>query len=252
MDGFGTQREFNDQRRRLDLRKILTPYPFDGSNTAINIMISTDWQSKWIPREKIGLLWAKDPKYLQRDHYAMLKMLSRIVPMHSFLTTLPADYHNILINHNTVGRSDFIGYIQRAYFIIGIGSPVDGPTALEAIAHGCAYINPAKYPPVILPNKPNKRLYTSQHPYIEENFGEPYAYTINITDLNSVSKTVRAILDADPKPFIHPMNSAKGYVDNLNTIFDIRNTKDCSDVLPVAHPSNPVFDSYEAFEQNDM
>ena len=99
-------------------------------------------------------------------------------------------------------------------------------------------------------DKPNKRLYTSQHPYVEENVGAPYAYTMNISDLDLLSMTVRSILDSDPQPFIHAMNSANGYVDNLKLIFDKRNIKACSTASPVAHPNNRVFDSYEAFKDS--
>lgn len=250
VDGFGTQSAANAQRRRLDLKRILTPYPFDWSNTPINMMISTEHPAHWLPRERIGLLWAKDPRYIQRDHLPVLRRLAAMLPMHSFLTSVPGDFRGILINHVVVSRSDFTGFLQRARFIVGVGLPVDGPTALQAIAHGCVFINPARIPPTALPNKPNSRPYSSQHPYAEEHIKEPHVYTIDIADLDTLSRTVSTILDGDSSPFVHRWNSPQGYVDNLRGVF--HNASCDSAHPPVAHPDNRVFASLDEQRLDDV
>jgi hypothetical protein len=55
-----------------------------------------------------------------------------------------------------------------------------GPGPMEAIANGCAYIQPKFIPPRnkynddVMRGKPTARFYNSQVPYLEDYVGEPY------------------------------------------------------------------------------
>ena len=45
--------------------------------------------------------------------------------------------------------------------MIGLGNPLVGPSAVDAVVAGCVYINPVYDQPV-------KEEYWSQHPYLEQ------------------------------------------------------------------------------------
>lgn len=47
------------------------------------------------------------------------------------------------------------------------GDPLSGPSAVDAVAAGCVYLNPVY-------RTPFKKIYTSQHPFLEDSVGPPY------------------------------------------------------------------------------
>ena len=202
-------------------------------------------------RENIGILWAKNPKYLplNANIYSMFLALSNLVEMHSFLSSVPVEYNKMLINHGVVTRSKFRQFLLRSKFIIGIGQPLDGPTALEAISLGCVFINPVLDPPLTLSNKPNDRLYTSQHPFVREYIQKPYAFTIDITEVNVVVDTVRTILASNSYSYIHPSHTVHAYVKNLIQIFDNHVANCNTSHVPLAHPKNRMYQSYEDYNR---
>jgi hypothetical protein len=66
----------------MDLKRVLTPYPFDEHNTAINVLAEQLPISDWLPRENTGVLWAKTPKYLQGKEN-VLKWVTDYMPLHT-------------------------------------------------------------------------------------------------------------------------------------------------------------------------
>jgi hypothetical protein len=127
--------------------------------------------------------------------------------------------------------------------------PIDGPTALEAIARGCVYINPLNRIPASVPNKMNGRLYRSQHSFVEEYIKEPFAYTIDITNITAVTMTVKKILASEPTPFVHPFQTPTAYVENLRNIFEYHSSHCDTGRIPIGHPSNKQYASYDGYLQ---
>lgn len=89
---------------------------------------------------------------------------------------------------------------QESKVFIGLGFPYEGPAPLEAIANGCFFLNPRFDPPLNRENtkffkeKPTLRGLTSQNPYTEHFIGEPYVYTLDITNLHEVDKALKDML----------------------------------------------------------
>ncbi|KTF88966.1 hypothetical protein cypCar_00046736, partial [Cyprinus carpio] len=83
---------------------------------------------------------------------------------------------------------------------VGLSFPYEGPAPLEAIASGCAFLNPRFDPPKSSKNtdffkgKPTLRELTSQHPYAEVYIGRPHVWTVNIDDPAEVENAIKAIL----------------------------------------------------------
>lgn len=265
VDGFGTQAAFN--KRHLDLKKILTPYPFDQSNTPIHLITGVLPRSLWAEkREEYGILWAKLAKYLfprsDPEHrlVQVVRNISQMVTLHSSLgevTTTHLKTHfdtgeGILPAPRQRNRTEFLRLMTGARFLLGIGMPVDGPTALEAIAHGCPFINPIFNPPLQQAGKPTRFSYTSQHPFIEANFGPPHVYTIDIYDHEVVEKTIRTILSSPPPaPFVHPSNTPQVYLANLRSIFYDMPCDMTTTPGPMRHPGNRAFPSFTSYVDNE-
>lgn len=259
VDGFGTQEPFN--KRHLDLKKILTPYPFDRSNTPIHMITGVLPRHLWAAkRENTGILWAKLVKYVfpitdpSRRLIEVLRNISSMAPLQTSLSAISVDYmikqgvgDNVFPSPpRNRNRTEFLQLMTASRFILGVGMPVDGPTALEAIAHGCAFINPVFSPHRQQRGKPTRFNYTSQHPFLEANFGPPHVYTIDIFDSELVEKTVRQILQSPPPPpIVHPSFRPQEYLNNLRKIF--HDTPYDPGVSPRGHPGNRVYASYTEY-----
>jgi hypothetical protein len=204
IDGFGTQEAFNT-KRHLDLKRILTPYPFDGSNSAINIVTSVLPFEKRLPLKRQGVIWSKDPEFLF-PHLDTIRYLTMDLGIHlvttfrasadseesiqvqKILLTLP----NITFLH-FLDRQSYLQLLSGSMFLIGFGKPLDGPTPLEAMAHGCSFINPIFSPPFVHTNKPTRFPYTSQHPFVESHVPQPFAFTIDLNNRTMLKETIEII-----------------------------------------------------------
>jgi hypothetical protein len=259
VDGFGTQAAFN--KRNFDLKRILTPYPFDNSNTPIHQITGVLPKQMWADeRQPTGILWAKLVKYLfsssdpSHKLLGVLRNVTRMAPLHTSLSEPTIDFlrkkhrfnDRIMAASSVRNRTEFLKLMTSSKFILGVGMPVDGPTALEAIAHGCTFINPVFNPPRQQRGKPTRFNYTSQHPFIEANFAPPHVYTIDIYDHEVMEKTIQKILNSPPPPpLIHTSNTPREYLQNLRKIF--YDTPCDTTVSPNRHPGNFVYSSFTEY-----
>lgn len=102
--------------------------------------------------------------------------------------------------------------LSESRFLLGLGDPLLGPSAIDAISVGCVYINPT-YP------KPIKAVYTSQHPYAAEHIGSPYVCTADYDDAEALLACVDKALAADLPPMIPPQLTKPAYMARLWEIF---------------------------------
>lgn len=249
------QPKFNN-KRHLDLKRVLTPYPFDEYNTAINVLAEQLPKDEWLTREDTGVLWAKNTKYVEGKHH-ILEWVTNHMPLHTSFgsgstTSGILNDQTRFIHHGFTDRHLFFQRMTSSRFLLGVGEPIDGPTALEAIAHGAAFINAKLDPPLVFDKeKPTSRPYTSQHPFAAT-FGEPYVYTIDVNNRTAIDEVMEKIRRTPPKPFRHQFNSPDFYVENLRRIFGEEHNKcNASTPIPSRHPGNNVYPSYEAWKQHN-
>jgi hypothetical protein len=299
IDGFGTQEKFNI-KRHLDLKRILTPYPFDGSNSPINIVTSVLPKRLWSSLKLQGVIWAKDPAYLH-SHLSTIKFLTQTLKI-TLVTTFRTNINNQkssqalgelrafssnIIFRNFLNRIEYLQLLSGSAFLLGLGSPLDGPTPLEAMAHGCAFINPLFTTPYVQQNKPTRYVYHSQHPFIQQYVPEPFAFTIDVANHTKLAETIQKIVrryqerkefehsstsqqgaeDEIPhSPFYyrHPFHVPSNYVKNIFEILSNTSEPKCLSKYsqgagtgqeklspPVRHPGNKVFATFSDFLANN-
>jgi hypothetical protein len=139
--------------------------------------------------------------------------------------------------------------MSSSRFLLGVGEPIDGPTAMEAMAQGCVYINAKNTPPIVYDGKPTVRPYTSQHPFVENYVPEPYAYTIDLSNKTAVDTTMRRIRSWTPTPYRHKYNTESYYVENLRRIFSAQSMCTTATPVPTRHPGNKVYTSWDNWKQ---
>ncbi|KAF7241933.1 Alpha-1,6-mannosylglycoprotein 6-beta-N-acetylglucosaminyltransferase A [Varanus komodoensis] len=133
---------------------------------------------------------------------------------------------NYVKNHGILSGRDLQFLLRGTKLFVGLGFPYEGPAPLEAIANGCAFLNPKFNPPKSSKNtdffkgKPTLRELTSQHPYAEVYIGRPHVWTVNINDLSEVEKAVKAILSQKIEPYLPFEFTCEGMLQRMNVFIE--------------------------------
>ena len=229
LDFFGTSR--SQVPFGLASRQILTPYPYASGNEFIGLVVKDHAGGNPIPwdlKDDAGLIWGKEPRYFDAPH--VREALSALADLNVTLYVsinpnslqssgikLPSN----VVNQGVTTRSKFLQLLRRLKFVLGLGDPILGPTALEAIANGLAFINPLREPFFVGSNTDD--LITSQHPYVAQTIGEPYVYTIQLREPAEVRKAVLKALHTSLEPHALPDMTLAAVAERL-----VRNMRDKS------------------------
>ena len=212
-------------------------------------------KQKWItPRLNQVVLWSKSARYFY-NQLPMLREISKIIPIVGTFGVLESSPELAFIKQLPfLNRTAFLQLLTSSRILLGVGEPLDGPTALEAISHGCIYINPIFQPPIQVQSKPTHFNYTSQHPFIEKYFTSPHVHNVNIKNIMELKNILKKILLSSEtiEPFIHPFHKPEAYIKNLRTIFNVKKRQQCeANKLnqPNRHPNNKVYKSFREFIQ---
>ncbi|ROL40909.1 Alpha-1,6-mannosylglycoprotein 6-beta-N-acetylglucosaminyltransferase A [Anabarilius grahami] len=129
-------------------------------------------------------------------------------------------------NHGILSGRDLQFLLRETKLFVGLSFPYEGPAPLEAIANGCAFLNPRFDPPKSSKNtdffkgKPTLRELTSQHPYAEVYIGRPHVWTVNIDDPAEVENAIKAILSQKIEPYLPYEFTCEGMLQRVNAFIE--------------------------------
>jgi hypothetical protein len=160
--GYRDRREM-EGKMNVPYSNFLTAYGSPWGNTFLGYFIDTNqWPISSSPtsvtKKHQGVIWGKNHKYLS-DRSTLLKQMADKVPLVSTTTQLFHHPNIVWMGHASAER--WRELLQESKFLIGLGDPLLGPSALEGIAGGCMYINPTYSKPVL-------GGYLSQHPFAQD------------------------------------------------------------------------------------
>lgn len=188
------------------------------SVTAAAVSGSKDKNQHRPVRKNQGVIWGKDPKHYEgAQRVRMLKAVAAAVAPKGLISTAtrPAFVEpNIQwVGHRS--REQWSALLSESKFVLGLGDPLLGPSAIDAISAGCVYIN-------ILYDKPVRDgHFPSQHPYAMENIGAPRVCSARIADVPGILACVKSALAFDLEPIILPDFTEEAYLQRVRTIFDL-------------------------------
>ena len=139
-------------RLGFDERSILTPY-IASINTPVPIfphsLITLPPISTTTARPRAGFLLGKQCDYMAGHGVSnMLAALNlagfEVHVSHSCTKTLMFSSRPFgrRVQHGILTPPEFAKLMRQMAFVIGVGAPPDGPSALEALANGAAFLNP--------------------------------------------------------------------------------------------------------------
>jgi len=215
LESFGTAPEMRlPASRWLEARRFLTPFPMRyawGSNTFLGFMLGeaagaplpdpeallARVRAAAAAKERFGILWTKDAARIDDAARALLAPLARICPIYATISKERGFRPGLLPpgveNRGHLGQAEWQALLGRASFLVGVGDPLLGIAPLEALAAGCAYLNPRFAPPRLI-NGESALEVRSQHPYLE-GIPPPFVHTFDPLDAPAAQAAVEASLD---------------------------------------------------------
>ena len=121
----------------------------------------------------------------------------------------------MIMIHNTLLLSSLFYTLIR--FLIGLGNPILGPSAVDAISMGCMFINPVYEVrgKKQCKKSTNGNCYDSQHPFATEQIGIPYVCIYRERNLADLKHCVQLSLNTTLRPVIPHMLRKEEYVKKL-------------------------------------
>lgn len=212
LDFFGSEK-LRGSGLNIPASRMLTAF---GSkwNTFLGYYIE-DTDFKKIPmvtKKQQGVIWGKDIKHYTPDKVEQLKRLADSgITLISTSTALTIQHPNVKwIGH--LSPSAWQQLLAESKFLIGLGDPLLGPSAIDAITFGCVYVNPHF-------DKPKKDAYFSQHPYAEQSIGEPFVCSYRSHSFEELQKCATKALGMDLPRKIPTDFTKQRYLERVLLIF---------------------------------
>ena len=221
LDFFGTKDGLrkpvagNAPKLKVSPKRFLTAFG-SPENTFLGYFIQNHSVSEntAIQKEKQGVIWGKDVKHLKGQEL-VLQEVAKNVRLVSTSTTRAFSHKNV----QWAGHLSAVAWmqlLQRSRFLVGLGNPILGPSAIDAISVGCMFLNPLYDVPV----KVNGHTYTSQHPYAEK-LGAPFVCNYKQYSVEELQLCVQLAMRTNLPVAVPPDMTLGVYLARVKDIFQL-------------------------------
>lgn len=189
--------------------RFLTAFDTSTENTFLGYYIDPLINGTSAKKQQ-GVIWGKDTRHFE-ERVPLLSHLANKVHLVSTATTPPFHHANIdWRGHQT--SQGWLDILKESKFLVGLGDPLLGPSAIDAVATGCMFLNPQYAKPV------RDGAFHSQHPYAAQKLSK-YVCTYKINDEASLMKCVDTALATDVPPHIPADFTKEAYLQRVRHIF---------------------------------
>jgi len=164
-------------------------------------------------KERRGVVWGKDTKHFDGKAQLLVEVLNHGVKLVSAATE-PVFRHEGIewVGHRT--PEQWQALLRGSKFLLGLGDPLLGHSAIEAMAQGCVYINP-----VYEDRQAHKNGEASQHSWAVAQVGQPYVCSYKEGSVPELLACVDAALKLDLPPLVPPALTREAYVKRVQELF---------------------------------
>jgi hypothetical protein len=196
---------------RVQPSQYLLPHPDNGPNTFLGYLLQNEAGAPLADDRALGaqirrgiaaglrrgLIWGKEARYLDGPASSVVARVATVCELRATIARARGYREGMLpsgvINHGALTAPAWRALLRESSFVLGLGDPVLGPTALEGLAEGCVYLNP-EYPQPRRVNGIAELTIGSQHPYAAR-IGPPFVCGFNPAQPGSAEHAARASLD---------------------------------------------------------
>jgi len=166
-----------------------------------------------VAKSQSGVVWGKDVKHFDGKIDMLLSLANEDIHFVSVSTSPVLNHPNFQwVGHQT--PDSWRKLLLKSKFLLGLGDPLLGPSAIDAIASGCMFINP-------IYSKPAKNGALSQHPYAADKIGPPHVCSYKIDDKNALKKCLILALNTNLTPYVPPDFTREAHISRVKSIFDL-------------------------------
>ncbi|XP_061653448.1 alpha-1,6-mannosylglycoprotein 6-beta-N-acetylglucosaminyltransferase A isoform X2 [Phyllopteryx taeniolatus] len=245
LDSFGTEPEFNHAhyaqskghktpwgKWNLNPQQFNTMFPHTPDNSFLGFVVEQHLNASDIKhiddvkRQNQSLVYGKVDNFW-KDKKKYLDIIHSYMEVHGTVHgTSTVHLPTYVRNHGILSGRDLQFLLRETKLFVGLSFPYEGPAPLEAIANGCAFLNPKFNPPKSSKNtdffkgKPTLRELTSQHPYAEVYIGQPHVWTVDIDNAAEVERAIRSILSQKIEPYLPFELTCEGMLQRVNAFIE--------------------------------
>uniref|UniRef100_A0A673YKM0 alpha-1,6-mannosyl-glycoprotein 6-beta-N-acetylglucosaminyltransferase n=1 Tax=Salmo trutta TaxID=8032 RepID=A0A673YKM0_SALTR len=245
LDSFGTEPEFNHAhyaqskghktpwgKWNLNPQQFNTMFPHTPDNSFLGFVVEQHLNASDIrhidevKRQNQSLVYGKVDNFW-KDKKTYLDIIHTYTEVHATVHgTSTVHLPSYVRNYGILSGRDLQFLLRETKLFVGLSFPYEGPAPLEAIANGCAFLNPKFTPPKSSKNtdffkgKPTLRELTSQHPYAEVYIGQPHVWTVNIDNPAEVERAIRSILSQKIEPYLPYEFTCEGMLQRVNAFIE--------------------------------
>eukprot|EP01033_Poteriospumella_lacustris_P016172 gene16172-11567_t len=170
-------------------------------------------RSLWEKKKNQGVIWGKDPKHYDGKHALIAAAADTGARLISTSTVQVERHPNVeWVGHLT--SAQWFGHLAQSKFLLGLGNPLLGPSAVDAVSLGCMFIDPIYKTPA------HTAQYRSQHPYLHDVAPE-YVCTYHEGNAEELTRCVEKALSVTLPPKIPDELTREAYFRRVQTIFDL-------------------------------
>ena len=166
-------------------------------------------------KERQGVIWGKDVRHFKGSEQ-MLQAAADDVRLVSTSTAQVFQHSNVEWRGHQSAQ-DWMQLLRQSRFLIGLGNPILGPSAVDAVSVGCMFLNPLFTQPVQV----NAFSYASQHPFAAAQIGAPYVCSYQQHDVQALRRCVQLALRTELQPFIPAAMTRSAHLERVKNIFGL-------------------------------
>lgn len=228
MDFFGSKSVRNSGIPGLQMKRILTAYGSQWNNTYLGYFIDraqhSVLSSKALHKKQQGVVWGKDAKHLSGSEKLLEALASDTeLDVTLYSTASSAVLKMPILSTGHLDPTKWHELLAESKFLIGMGNPILGPSAIDAISMGCLFIDPIyqKGSRSVCKKSSNGNCYNSQHPFAVERIGQPYVCSYREHNSVELKHCIKLALKTTLQPMIPKELEKEEYVRRVKYIFSL-------------------------------
>jgi len=173
------------------------------------------------PRQRSGVVWGKKADYFQNKE-GWLRAAAALAPLHTTAPPGTVGLENTpgVKNSGTLSPGAWRSLLAGSSFFLGLGDPLLGPSALDAVEAGCVYINPT-FGMGSSGVRSELSAWESQHPFLDKHVGPPYVCNAPLGDTRALEACIKVALLLDLPPLAIELFTADLHRERVKLIFKL-------------------------------
>lgn len=212
LDFFGNK-ELRGGKFRVSPKRFLTAFP-TTINSFLGYYMEPLINGLSLVKEDYGVIWGKDPKHYEGKRELLTKIANEVIIYSTSSTPIRDISHPNIKYIGHLSPDKWLNLLSKSKFLIGLGNPLLGPSAMDAVSLGNMFINPIYKSPIL------ELHYENQHPYIV-NALPSYVCSYHEDNTNEALGCIHKARSANLPPLIPKDYQKENYLLRVKQIFQL-------------------------------